>query len=656
MKLSRVHIKEFKSITDSGEFEIGDITCLVGKNEAGKTAILQALYKLNPIISAEGNYSVTDDYPRKDVEDYRVSVDSNQRQPATVASAVFEFETEDIQAVTDQFGPQALVSNTLRFRKGYENKESYDVSVNEQAVLRFLVEKKPLTPELSGKLIGVETPAQMQEVLKDAEQTESVQALATTLSAIQKNGNVTCHVYETTLRQRIPKFLYFDEYYQMEGRANIESLKQRKGQNNLKKSDHPLLGLINLARLDLDQLINPSRTRELKNKLEGASNHLTKNVIKYWSQNKYLHLRFDVRPARPNDPPEMVTGTNIWGDVYDSKHFVTTELGSRSRGFIWFFSFLAWYSDIKKKNEKVILLLDEPGLSLHAKAQEDLLDYFEAEINGTHQLIYSTHSPFMVKPSRFDRVRIVQDLGIELEEGKELPADKEGTKVITDVLDATKDSLFPLQGALGYEIYQTLFIGPNSIVVEGVSDLLFLQSLSGILQSLGRTGLDPRWIITPVGGSDKVPTFVALIGAQKKLNVAVLIDYQKKDKQIIENLYKKRLLEKRKVSTFADFISMDEADIEDIFDIGDYLGLLNAEYVHDLIKPISNADLSSHKQRITVRLEEYFKSNPLNEGISFNHYRPARYFAENTNILKSKLSKQTLERFESIFKHLNKLL
>src|SRR5207247_2088390 len=122
--------------------------------------------------------------------------------------------------------------------------------------------------------------------------------------------------------------------------------------------------------------------------------------------------------------------------------------------------------------------------------------------------------------------------------------DQEGTKILNDILDATDDSLFPLQGALGYEIHQSLFVGPNSVVVEGVSDLLYIQTISGILQSKQREGLSPKWTITPVGGAEKVPTFVALLGAQRGLNIATLIDIQRKVHQMIENLYKRKLLEK----------------------------------------------------------------------------------------------------------------
>src|SRR5690606_38665943 len=121
-----------------------------------------------------------------------------------------------------------------------------------------------------------------------------------------------------------------------------------------------------------------------------------------------------------------------WAQIYDQKRWVHTNLGTRSRGFVWFFSFLAWYSKVRKDHSKVILLLDEPGLSLHAKAQEDLLRYFEEELKPFHQLLYSTHSPFMVDSTKFSRVRIVQDKSIESDLDDE---DLEGTKVFTDVLE-----------------------------------------------------------------------------------------------------------------------------------------------------------------------------------------------------------------------------
>jgi len=183
---------------------------------------------------------------------------------------------------------------------------------------------------------------------------------------------------------------------------------------------------------------------------------------------------------------------------------------------------------------------------------------------------------------------------------------------------------------------------------------LYLPSVSGVLTSQGREGPLDAWTITPVGGSDKVPTFVALLGSQKKLKLATLIDFQRSDQQTIENLYKKKLLAKNNVRTFAEFTGTVEADIEDMFDRQFHLDLINVEYAAELQKPIALADLGRHP-RILVNIVEHLKANPLKAG-NFNHYRPARYFAEKIAALGPKLDTPTLGRFEAAFKALNGLL
>ena len=653
MKLTKVRIREFQSIQDSTEFEIDDVTCLVGKNEAGKTALLKALYRLNPINKEDGEFDVTDDYPRSTMIDYEDDVDAGRREPAKVVQATYALEPEDITAVEETFGPECLKDKTptLTLHKGYANKVTFSgPNVDNKATLKYLVKTADLSQQLTNQLLELETAKEMLEVLADAEQTEGSQNLAPMLKSISEH-DISYVIFNPILNDRIPKFLYFDEYYQFKGQDNIEALEDRFNNDTLEESDYPLLGLIELAGLDLDQLTTPGRTEALIAKLEAAGNSLTQRVLPYWSQNQHLRMRFEIRPGQPEDPPSMESGTNIWGRVENTRHFVTTPLGTRSKGFVWFFSFLAWYSQLQKKGEKIILLLDEPGLSLHAKAQADLLRYFEERLKPHHQLIYTTHSPFMVDPKYFARVRIVQDRSIE-PNSDTLSTDQQGTKVITEVLNAIPDSLFPLQGALGYEIYQTLFIGPNCLVVEGVSDLLYIQTISALLERRGKEGLSTDWTITPVGGAGNVPTFVALIGAQEHLNVAVLIDYQKKDQQSIENLYKEKLRKQQQVLTYANFVEGKEADVEDMFDADFYLKLVNGEFETDLTVD----QLLKRSSRILVRLEQYFKKNPLPKGAQFNHYRPARYFSENIGSLENELSEQTLNRFEQAFSTLNKLL
>ena len=653
MKLTKVRVTDFQSVRDSTEFDIGDVTCLVGKNEAGKTALLQAIYRLRPIVDTDVGYSVTDDYPRSDVADYEHEIEEDKHKHAVVAQLTYELDEADADAIAKVFGPEALPSRTITISKAYEQDTiTFSLSVNHEAALQHILSGYSVPEDTREALKSCSTPAEAKEVVAALEQTEAIQSITNWLTEIVSVGSIKDYICDRILSPLVPKFMYFDEYYQMRGCDNIDALQKRVANETLEKPDRPMLGLIRKARLDLDSLLTPGRTRDLKNKLEGAGNHLTKSIVKYWSQNKNLQMRFDVRPAQPEDPQGMQNGTNIWAEVYDTLHMVTTELGTRSRGFVWFFSFLAWYGDVQRDKQNAILLLDEPGMSLHGKAQGDLLRYFEEELVPNHQVIYSTHSPFMVDPERFDRVRIVQDRSVDAAE--DLPDGKVGTKVTKDVLESTDDSLFPLQGALGYDIAQTLFVGSNSLIVEGVSDLLYLQVMTGILQAAGREGLCAGWTITPVGGSDKVPTFVALLGSQTRMNIVTLIDFQEKDRQAIENMWRRKLIQKKQVLTYADFVDDREADVEDVIGTAFYLELVNSEYAAELSEPVAEKDLKSKHPRITVRLEKHFAENPLGSGVTFTHYRPARYLVEKVGGLT--VPPAVLDRFQRICSAVNERL
>lgn len=653
MKLKEFRVREFRSIWDSGSVAVDhQVTCLVGKNEAGKTALLTALYRTNPIIAEHAMFDETYDYPKREVEDYRFAVENGDRDKAVVVEAVYELEDSDEKAVAAVFGPDALKGQSFIRKTFYgEANSEFSLETDEAAARKYLIANPALPDELKEMLKGAADWNAFAAVLDAAEVTEASNALKGTVTKVRENG-LASYIFNSLIWPRAPKYLYFDEYYQMKGQANLNNLIAREGAKKLEDSDYPLIGLINLARLDHRQLVAAKNTTELKNKLEGAGNHLTGRIVKYWSQNQHIQMRFDVRDAKPEDPEGMRQGINVWGEVYDTVHWAHTPLGTRSRGFVWFFSFLAWYEDIKRQKQNVILLLDEPGLSLHGRAQADLLRYFEVELSA-HQLLYTTHSPFMIDPAKFGRVRIVQDLGIDAKE--QLPKDQDGTKVLTNVFDATDDSLFPLQGALGYEIQQTLFIGPNSLVVEGPADMLYLLAVSAQLEREGRTGLSERWVITPVGGSGKVPAFVALLAPQKGLNVATLLDIQNSDRALIEDLYKRKLLKKKQVTTYAEFAVASEADVEDMFERDFYVNIVNVEFTRELKAPIPVGKLNAKEPRTLRAIDTYLASNPFKSG-AFGHYRPARYFSDNAATLWPQVSKATKDRFEAAFKRLNALL
>ncbi len=597
MRLTRVRIRNYRSIRDSGWFDIGEVTCLVGKNEAGKTALLKALGALNPVGDIALPFNPVTDYPRRESTKYRKDVKDKKRPPADVVTAEFELDSPDDDALARKLeGGGFIKDSKVILQKGYE-----------------------CTTTL-------------------VRQTEVPRGDSDNGDRQIRFGDVKDH---------FPVFLYFDEYHLMEGQVNLNALRDRRNASKPKNSDLPLLGFLGLAELDLDDLESIDQTEELQADLESAGNHLTQEVLPYWSQNIHMQIKFELLPGRPGDPEGMQSGFNMIASVTNTLVNVSTRIGTRSRGFVWFFSFLAWYNHIRDNHRNLILLLDEPGLFLHAKAQGDLLRFFSEKVRSDHQLIYTTHSPFMVDPSNFGRVRIVQNRDNEQKPRANEP--ETGTKVFDDVMRATSDSLFPLQSALGYEISQTLFVGKNCLVVEGPTDLMYIQAVSQFLEGNGRTGLDERWTITPVGGADKIPAFVALFRAQEDLNVAMLVDYQTGDAQRIRNL-KGKLLHESKIRTYAEFVKKKEADVEDMFSPNFYLRLVNGAYRMN----VSMGNLEKGEPRIVRRLDKYFKTLP--DKVVFRHYRPARYLWDNLSALEKEMQKTCLSPFEEMFKVLNDML
>jgi len=139
------------------------------------------------------------------------------------------------------------------------------------------------------------------------------------------------------------------------------------------------------------------------------------------------------------------------------------------------------------------------------------------------------------------------------------------------------------------------------------------------------------------------------------MNVATLLDIQKSDRALVEDLYRKKLLKKKQVLTYAEFIGQNEADLEDAFERAFYVDIVNSEFKREMKTPLDVAKLNTKESRTLRAIEAYLANNPFKSG-AFGHYRPARYFSENITELWPKVSDVTKDRFEAMFKQLNALL
>jgi hypothetical protein len=391
-------------------------------------------------------------------------------------------------------------------------------------------------------------------------------------------------------------------------------------------------------------------------RLEAASNKVGREIFQYWSQNRHLRVKVRFDQGLKEDPAPLNTGWIVRTRIENTRHGSTVSFDDRSAGFVWFFSFLIWFSQAKKNYGKnLVVLLDEPGLSLHAKAQADLLRYIEEKLAPSYQVIYSTHSPFMVDASNLLRARTVEDVFRETRPGEpDIPEDELGTKVGSDVLSTDRDTVFPLQAALGYEITQTLFVGPHSLLVEGPSEILYITWFSRRLKALGRVGLDPRWTMSPCGGIDKIPAFMSLFGGNK-LDIAVLTDYASGQKKKVKELRESKLLKAGRVLTMDTYAGQDEADIEDLVGRPGYRELVGLAYNLTAGQLLPETRPPAAPLRVVKEMEAHFGILPP-EVENFDHYRPSEFLLEAGSSFSLPDLEKALDRFEKLFKDLNGML
>ena len=635
--LKKATIHKYKCIENVQSFEVDkDITVLVGMNESGKTSILEALAKTNYFEKdSKFDFNATHDYPRKEKKKMEKS-----GIRAKAITCEFEIENDLFKKIEHDVGKSVFSKTSFSETTYYPGKDSInnDFSANyEQFVKSKTKELKISSNTINEKLIKISTKAQLTALINEYKE-EKIKTALQTLEKYYENkwdweNSLSEYIYRTYIKSNLPKYLYYDEYYALPSRICIEQLEDSTlDEEELKTAK----ALFELAEIDTRELISADDFEDFKAELEATQASITEELFEFWSTNKNLDIQFDIDKVESTDPRgnNRIVKHILDIRVKNNRTKVSLPLKNRSKGFNWFFSFLVWFKKIQEdQNSNYIILLDEPGLNLHASAQSDLLKFIE-NLSDEYQIIYTTHSPFMVDPQHIERVRTVVET-------------KDGSVVSTSIQEKDPNTLFPLQAALGYDIAQNLYISKNNLLVEGVSDLIYLEVMSGILEQNGRTGLSKEVTIVPVGGMEKVATFVSLLRGSK-LNMACLLDssIDSSSKSKIEKLIFEKIIHQKKILFFDEFVDAKEADIEDLFEKKEYLNLFNSAF--NEYENVDTTDLNSEISRIVLQINKYFHSE------RYNHYRPANALASSGAEIKD-FSDETIGRFEKVFESVNSL-
>lgn len=636
MKVVSFEVRMFRNVLSSGEVPVDSaITCLVGKNEAGKTNLLHALHAIRP---APTQRAFTEqEYPRWLQKAHQRTGDYDKAVPIT---ARFELSEDDVKAVEDRFGAGVLTAKAFTRSLQYAGSGTYDLQVDEAAACRaFETRCKTETQAVTLEALREALETARTETAPDTtgtpvatEGAQRAQAALKELNELLPNRERLDAAIAELLQGRMPLFFYFDQYSQLEGRTDIAPLVTalRAGSEaSLSDSQRTALSLLKLG-FATEDLINADYEKR-SGELEAVAADLTGQVQRYWHQNDHLRLRIDVEAREDRRPDgQHIVNRVLQLRVEDTRHFFTNNLDVRSSGFRWFISFLAAFKEFAS-GQSVVVLLDEPALALHARAQADFLYFIEETLGAQHQVIYTTHSIFMVDPRHLERVRVVEDMGPD-----------EGAVVKTQLMSRDPDTLSPLQGALGYDIAQNIFVGPDNLVVEGLSDYTYLSVVSEALRQQGRPYLNDRWRILPAGGAGSMPAAVSLLG--QHLDVTVLVDGGSKLPQRLGDLVDEGVLEGKRVILLGRVVGMKAADVEDLFAPEDYVDMYNRATGAS----VRLESLDGPEDRIVARLTRALGS--------YNHNDPANWLLRHRTEATASFRSVTWERFEKVIDVINRTL
>lgn len=552
MKLIKARVQGYRSIIDSGYFDIeNEKTIMVGPNEAGKTAILQALQKLNPPEGTE-LFNPLRDYPRSRYDEdikkgkinprdftvveghYILNDDEKGLLPEAYKNVIYIYGRYLDNSTWHRLegGPKDLIFSeverdiqriSIHFQdmtKKLGNPEADATIINtEIESLTSMLEKTSVVPAD----IALKMQAWLKKNLKNLDEDNEKEEKRYELLQNMLNRSIEQNEVLKSCNKMLPQFILFSNYFKIRPVLHLRKLAERIANNSLddEQYDYGNICLLKFLGFTAEELSQAGET--------GALNISDK------AQYEKYKAQLDDRDYRLNAATIRLTNAirEVWNPVQDSRDAnklrikadgqylkvvvedelgVEVELSQRSEGFQWMVSFyVVFFAEAQDKHKNAILLLDEPGQSLHALKQAEF-QHTLSKLSEKNQTIYTTHSPFLVGANELDKVRVI-----------EMTNRREGTKVHLSVMATDSGAILPLQEALGYDLAQSMFFHKKNLVLEGLTDMWYIESVSDMLKAAGEKGLDDNIALIPAGCATKVVYFATILHSQN-LKIAALLD------------------------------------------------------------------------------------------------------------------------------------
>lgn len=593
MKLHKVRIKNFKSIKDSGDIYFSDdIHILAGQNESGKSSILEALEAFE-----------TNLFP-----DDCVNFEEFQKGNVTQSVACL-FKIVN----SKNFAKNLKEELKIEFKIEYD--KFIDLNIIERNLTEILITKnyndsnENIELLISDTVIGIiQSAIKNNEIIdKDDSDNPVLKKPYIHFTENLENSKILANI----IFSLAPEIVLYDGFSDLlPDKITIAELKNENSEVKGIKAVRNIEKLIGRKFVDISERTNRV---SVKNSIVAQEvDKLSINFQNDWKQQIYGSNKVDIVFHIENENVEGKAIETVYFFV-KTKENELLEPKKRSKGMIWFLS--AWLDLKARENDRgLVILYDEPGLYLHIKAHKDILKVFESLSTNGHQVIYSTHSPSLINTKRLSNISLVinNEKKGTLVEG--LTSSKLNTKY-------RKDALQPIAEAMGLEPLNDFnILSPNNVLLEGLSDFWYFQSMAKILNR------EMNYSFVPSIGikGNKIDHLISFcIGYG--LNWLLIMDNGENPKSTKERL-KIELFngDDEAIDNKINIIGVDE--IENLFSISD---------IH-LIDSDINLDDDKKPSQIIANRKIVF----------------SRIFSEKVNngeIKKSNLDKSTVKNFEEVF-------
>jgi len=592
MRLINARVQNFRSVKDTGVFNIEKLkTILVGPNEAGKTVILKALQQLNKPEDIDG-FDIIRDFPRSLYNDITTGIIN--AKDVEVVYGEFELEDNEKKLIPSEFHNCTYVRTVHLDNNIYhhlnntpENIHFGDIKKDlarlsahldkQNSISNDYIEENKPSVQIS-KIIDVKND---DDVIDETSSKEISNLLEKLYPLIEEDNEKEENRYDSileklklnlkqdevlkVLNEKVPTFVLFSNFFKVKPSIHLEHLAERVERQLLEDDKYYDYGNLCLLKLlgfkarelsDIGKTQSPDKSntdalKVYKDKLDSrtyqlnaASIRLTKEIKSIWNPN----------PNRPEAEKIRISADGQYLKVtVEDELGVEIELDQRSEGFQWMVSFfVVFFAEAQDKHKNAILLLDEPGTSLHGLKQREFRETLN-QLSLNNQTIFTTHSPFLVGPDELDIVRVI-----------ELISRDTGTKVHTTISSSDPAGLLPLQEALGYDLAQSLFTQQKNLILEGLTDYWYIETIAQILRNDNVSNLDEKIALVFANSASKVVYYATILHAHN-LKVAALLDSDNAGDQAAQQENLVASLGQKNILRTKDYVSgIPKAEIEDL--------------------------------------------------------------------------------------------